>query len=93
MQLLGDNISADKNGWRHARLDTNSRATYGRREWAVSWREVGHTCGKKTTDVLPVWEDDSYGELRSLVTNHTPDSHCYGRTQVIIKEITLCGRK
>jgi hypothetical protein len=86
MQLLEAKITTDKNGWRHARFSTTSRATYGRREWVVSWRAVGHTCGEKTTDVPPVWEDDSYGELRSLVTNHTPDNHCYGRTQVVIRE-------
>ncbi len=86
MQLLETKITVDKNGWRHARFSTNSRATYGSREWVVSWRAVGHTCGEKTTDVPPVWEDGSYGELHSFVTNHTPDSHCYGRTQVVIRE-------
>ena len=87
MELLNPGIIASKNGWRQARVRTTSSASNTTREWDVRWRAVGHTCGEKTRDRLPVWEDSSYGDLRVFAMSHTPDSHCYGSTQVTIQKI------
>ncbi|MHB1731996.1 MAG: hypothetical protein ACYCU8_00810 [Ferrimicrobium acidiphilum] len=88
MQILEDEtIQACTGGWRSVRVVTTSKATNTAREWDVHWRARNHTCGEKTSNLPPVWEDGSYGDLRSSVTSHNPDSWCYGKTEVVIREV------